>query len=308
MDWVGHESVVMRSCWEHRPLSAQPWVGQASVATGPDSLQAVGLEPVNNLAPLLNGVAVDQGKGLMEVEVRNGTDDPIYLTLDYAQPAATYRKDWIETYTELHTSTTPDSTCLLTPVTCPFGPPAVDTGPKEDEGMLADLVGGVKVWELHPEGTTIEIPSCQGCEVNEYRLEPRRGPSEPRVYRVALVVTNLAELGPRLASEPPAFYQDTMIDPSYEPTEITGVLLDTLRECTQDDSSGTRCVLQKVYRSYRALTRAFIRLDALTVVGQLGATGALSTYRPLPQPHTFGLPLRIEAIQWTSIEGPLPLP
>jgi hypothetical protein len=307
-DWLGHEAAPVRGCWDNRPLPAQPWVGQARLASGPDSLQSVGLEPVNNLAPLLNGVGLDRGKGVMEFDVRNGTDDLIYMTLNYSQPAATYSKSWVETYTALYTSDVPDSTCLLPPVTCPFDlPPDVGTyWPPPMEGTLASLVGGVRVWEVGA-GTRVEIPPCQGCDVNEYRLEPRRASGEPRLYLVALVVTNLAELAPRLDAEPPGFYQDIPIDPIDQPTVITGLLLDTFRMCEGEDDTGA-CTKQTVYRSYRALTRANITLYALTAAGQLSATESLSTYQPLPQANTFGLPLRIEAVQWISNEGPLPLP
>jgi hypothetical protein len=296
-DWLGHESVVMQGCWEHRPLSAQPWVSQGRVATGPDSLHSVGLEPVNNLAPLLNGT--DPGKGVMEFDVRNGTDDAIYVSLSYSQPVASYSKSWIETNAELFTSTTPDDTCLLEPVTCPTEPPPGTIQSPGIDGPITELINGIRVWDV-TTGIPVDVSPCEGCDSDEYRLEPRRGPGEPRTYRATLFVAELAEL--RL--DPSARYDDVLIHPIREPTEITGTLLGVIRQCDAWDM--TRCLIHTAFTRYQALTEAFITAGQFVLTGQLRPAVGVPRFIPRAQQNTFGEPVRLESFVWSTSETDLP--
>src|SRR5690606_14226721 len=73
--------------------------GEPREVTGPDSFRdGAGLEPDKILAPLLNGVPREQGKGIVEFEIRNGTREEVYVTLGYEQPLPEYTKSWIIAY------------------------------------------------------------------------------------------------------------------------------------------------------------------------------------------------------------------
>jgi hypothetical protein len=240
--------------------------------------------------------------------LRNGTDDLIYVTLAYTQPETSYVKSWIETNAEVYISLTPDSTCQLPPVTCPNDLPldATTDSHLDIAGTIPTLIDGVRVWEV-TSGAPVERFPCDTCDASEFVLQPRRGPEEPSQYRVQLVTRALPELAPRHEWEPVDVYVDTPIHLIYEPTEITGKLLQSIHKCESPDMAGG-CTKRTIYRRYRALTEASLVIDSMIATGQSRARLGLSRYVPDGQSNTLGVPVRLEGLWWSSTEGPLPAP
>jgi hypothetical protein len=271
-------------------------------ASDPRSLYSVGLG--DGLAPLLNGVPLSEGKGIMEFEIRNGTTEPVYVTLDVEQPAATYIKSWQKTNVELHQN--PPSECLQTgDCTLGFPPDRRTTVVTDETGLLARLVQGVQVIDV----LTGEILTpCEGCQPDEYRIEPRLDAGSPRAYRVLLAVSELAELAPQPLGASYAPFEDVSIDPVYFPMRITGRAYGQVRKCEWPGMAQGECDIENVYAHYVALQAATITVDWLRVNGRVSPTATVPAILPKPQPNTFGLPLELLAVMPRTWSQALPSP
>jgi hypothetical protein len=269
-------------CWQHEILPPRLWYSAASAppATALRSLETANLDPGNNLAPLLNGVPVAQGKALMEFDIRNGTKEPAYVTFAYDQAVATYQKSWQDGYAYLFTDDTVDATCLGDG-TCTSDPvPApqyVDT-----QGTIDQVVSALLIWD-YAAGAYLQ--RCASCGADEYRIEPRLSSATPRRYRVMLIATDLGALAPVLPqgdSETGPF-EDFTLDPML-PLQLTGRQYDRLKYCADPDMGV--CLRSRTYRHYRALTGAWLSVAWLRVTGRAGAVsstpGPLAIERELP--------------------------
>ncbi len=296
-------------CWQNIPLAAPLWVGDAQPATGPDSmLDTVGLEPGKWLSPLINGVPLSMAPALMEFEIRNGTDEEVYVTLTYAQPIAIYTKEWILTSAYLYTSFQEiaclfDGTC---PGQWPIDRPTIEPGPMQ--GSIADLVGGIRVQDV--TGTITELEPCAECVANTYRVLPRVSPAQPRILRIYVVVNSLSELAPGIETNPPETYEDVMIDPTYIPVTVTGrryVDQDVVK-CEQGNLMTGLCRERSFHARYRALKTASVTTSELGVDGSTSATATIPPRRPAPYENTLGQPIRLPSFDWVTFEPFLPVP
>lgn len=304
-DEIGLETEPVRYCWEHVPLAPPLQVRNVVEAVGAGSLHATNLEPGNNLAPLLNGVPLEQGRAVMDLEIVNGTAEPVYVTFTIEQGLATFTKSWQKTNAFLFFAGGSD--CLGTG-DCTFSfPPDRRTVVATDEaGIIERLVSGTLVQDM----TTGQLISpCESCDPDEYRVEPRVSLANPRVYRIQLVVTDLRVLAPQPIGEPFVPFTDAPLDAEVLPNiVITGQTFGRVRSCTSA-MIPTYCGAERVYRHYVSLTEA-----ALFLAGGVHLVARSSPSPQLPavilpaQSGVLGPPVGIEAYQWSTAEEPLPLP
>jgi hypothetical protein len=303
-DWL-EQAATVRRCWDHVPLAAPADIRPAREVTGPESLHAWGLESGKQLAPLLNGVPLEQGAGIMEFEIRNGTDEPIYITLGYDQPVVTYTKDWIETSARVRDDDISPYACWEDGGCVKAFPPSLITyGQTGVQGTVPDFVGGLRIWEITATSRQ-EIYPCPGCSMDMYRLEPRMDPRLPRLYRVMLVTNELGELGPHGPTEEPLFYQDVVLHDLYAlDNVITGVRYGDIAWCREPEPPPIAwCSLLEHYVRYRAVIRASVFTNfPIRVVAGTSATAALPV-RAVAQA------IEISTYSWQTDEQPaLPAP
>jgi hypothetical protein len=299
-DWLGNTTPVS-ACWIHHPLAPPVWVSEPRIPEGSDALASVTLGGNgNNLALLLNGAPLDLGKGVMEFDVRNGTDAPAYVTLQYSQPSATYSKSWTRTYAELYQLI--DTFCIGN-MTCTTDKNLDTRSFQSIRGAIAQLITGIRVWD-ETYLPAIAVSPCEECDASEYRLEPRLANGSPRKYRIMLVATHLPELAPVEDGEPPMVFVDAPIHPVYQPMIITGHVGQSLSVCSTPRAP--RCDEESILQSYRAVTEVSITTGMLESYGQVRAAPGISLHTPRPSANTFGSPLRLAALQWSTLEETLP--
>lgn len=301
-DELGLETLPVRYCWHHVPLAPPLQVRNVAEAVGPGSLHEANLEPGNNLAPLLNGVPLEQGRSVMDLEIVNGTAEPVYVTFAIEQGLTTFTKSWQKTNAFLFEAGASD---CLDDGECSLGfPPDRRTVVVTDEaGVIEELVSGLLVQDLT---TGQRIDPCQGCDRDEYRIEPRITLGNPRVYRVRLVVTNLGALSPQPMGASLGPFADISLDPEVLPIPITGLTFGRLRHClaVMDEE---HCLEEDVYQHYLSLSTA-----ALSLVGGVHLLARSSALSELPaimlpaQPAVLGAPVGISTYQWSTTEEPLP--
>jgi hypothetical protein len=299
-DVFGLETEPARYCWEHVPLAPPLQVRNVVEATGPGSLHEANLQPGNNLAPLLNGVPLEQGRAVMDLEIVNGTAEPVYVTFEVEQGLATFTKSWQKTNAFLFFAGGSD---CLNAGDCTLGfPPERRTVIVTDEiGTIEELVGGVLVEDLV---TGQRVFPCEGCDPEEYRIEPRIALGDLRVYRVRLVVTDLHALAPQPLDVDFGTFKDEVIDPAVWPTPITGRVFGLVRLCNA--IMGTLCMNEVQYKHYAAL------LETEVYVSDIGLTARTSPSPELPaimlpaQGSVLGAPVGRESFQWSATEESLP--
>ena len=304
-DALGTETAPELRCWEHVPLAVPVQVVNAGEVTGSTSLHATNLDPDNNLAPVLNGVALDQGRGVMELTLRNGTSEPVFVTLSVEQSAATYRKSWQEANAPLGV-TRDDTDCLGTGECFPGFPPQFPTVIVTDEpGVIDALVRGLVVEDL---ATGQHIAPCAGCSPGEYVLPPRPAPGVPREYRVVLVATDLSALAPQPFGAAPQLFLDVPLDPLL-PIPITGRSLGRLRKCRDPSMLDPRiCRHDEEHAHYIALTEASLTVDLLQVIGRTRPGPGITPRMPFPGNTTLGMPVRLEGGYTWATREPIDLP
>lgn len=305
-DALGTETTPALRCWEHVPLTVPLQVANVGEVVGPGSLHAANLDPGNNLAPLLNGVALEQGRGVMELTLRNGTTEPAYVTLTVEQGAATYLKSWQEANAPLSVFRG-ETDCLGTGACFLSFPPQFPTMIVTDEsGVIDELVSGLVVEDL---ATGEILVPCPGCGPSEYLLAPRPSPGLPREYRVMLVATDLSALAPQPFGAGPQLFFDVPLDPQRLPIPITGRSLGRVRKCFMPhDVDPRRCPGDEEHAHYIALTAASLAMDLLQVIGRTRPGTGIAPRMPLPGNTTLGIPVGLEGgYTWTTSE-PIDLP
>jgi hypothetical protein len=298
MDVLGHRAPEVRACWRHVPLAAPLWVSQAVEvpASDPRSLRSVELG--DGMAPLLNGVPLAEGKGIMEFEIRNGTTEDVYVTLGLEQSLAAFTKSWQKTNAYLYTN--PGSYCLETGDCTQGWPPDRRTTIVTDEpGIIAEFVGGVVVWDL---ATGSRVEPCEACEPTEYRINARRDDGVPSAYQVMVVVRDLEPLAPQPLGEDYGPFYDLPIDPVYRPLPITGRTYGQVRYCVDPSPTPGYCERDDVYMHYLALQSVTIALEYLRVTGDTSPTATLPPLPPAPHPDTFALPRQLLSASWMFLE------
>jgi hypothetical protein len=302
MDTLGQTTLVSRPCWEHVPLAAPLWVSEAREvpANDPRSLHSVGIG--KGLAPLLNGVPLSQGKAIMEFEIKNGTDDPVYVTLDVDQSITTYTKSWQKTNAELFPNQTPSHCLRDGRCTLGFPPDFGTTIATDISGAIDRLVHGVWIEDM---ATGEQLVPCPSCDATEYRIEPRNQGGAPRTYRVSLMVTDLSALAPRPVDVDHGPYSDVSLDPDIYVFTISGRRFTRLSVCFNTDMQDSLvCTQEEEYVHYLALSHIALMMDWLRVTGRTRATTNLPAAFPSPQSSTFGLPVRLGPVSWSSQQTP----
>jgi hypothetical protein len=299
---LGVESVPIRYCWQHVPLAAPLQVRNVVEATGPGSLHETNLDPGNNLAPLLEGVPLEQGRAVMELEVVNGTSEAVYATLAIEQDQATYSRSWQKTNAFLFAE--PPSDCLGMGA-CPLGFPS-DRLTKlvtAEAGTMDGVVNGLVVQDTF---TGQRISPCEGCEPNTYLIEPRATLGDPRVYRVRLMIADLRVLAPQLLGVSLGPFSDMPLDPETLLTSVTGQTFGRFRVC-RELFDAQSCLSSDVYQHYVALTEASLSLPRVSLVARTSPSPDPPAIMPLEQPGVLGAPVGIEAYHWSTVEESLPV-
>lgn len=295
-DALGREAVACR-CWNHVLLPAPLEVGDITVATGVGSLMSRGLHPGDNLAPLLNGVPLDQAVVLASFELRNGTDAPTYVRTSVEQPLVRFTKCWQRSNAELSSTSVPDPDCLAQRTCLSTFPPDRQTVVVVDAGVIEDLVTGVRVQDTSPASDAV-IP-CAPSQPGVHCVGPRLSPAAARISRVDLLLSDLGALSPRTADEPLDYYFESTLEPP-NPASITGAISEGIfRVCRAVDLG--LCVRSGYYQYYRSLTAAeLIMEDSLSVRVAM-----------VPAPHlrlspTPDVITKLESFAWSTHEQPLP--
>jgi hypothetical protein len=297
-DALNKEAVACR-CWDHVLLPVPLEVGDITVATGPGSLAARSLHPGNNIAPLLNGVPLEQAPALASFLIRNGTDEPAYVRFSVTEPLVHYTKCWRRSNAELsiHAS---DPQCVGRGECLLRFPSDRQTVVAVDTGLIEHLVTGLRVQEVTAQ-TSPAVDICAGCDETEHTIAPRLPSAAPRTYRVDLLVSDLAALAPGTAIEPLTYYFETVLAPPYL-IPITGLIApDILHICTFLDLSGT-CVQTTTYQYYRILTAANLTMD-----DPLSAHVITSPLSRTPQQVTGPTSTELESFAWSTHEPNLPI-
>lgn len=316
-DAFERESETVFRCWQLVLLAAPLEVGETVEVRDGSSLHAVGLEPGKMpLAPLLNGVPVSEGLSVMEFTVRNGTREPVYLSLGYEQPTAVASKDWILTSALLHIDDIEDPSCIPQG-TCPTDWPAhiLSVDPNPVVVAVPAFIDGIKAWDVSSaSGVPTELLPCGACGTNEFLVPGRHDPIHPATIRFRVVVFHLGELAPRSTDvagtadgERRVLYEDVPIDPEFYPAIITGerYQYDDVVFCQIPGADGSSCLTAAFYAYYRALTAASLSVGEIVINGRTRPSLAMPSRIPISHDGVFGM---LDSFSWTTVEQPLPVP
>jgi hypothetical protein len=292
-----NREVITCRCWNHVLLPAPLEIGELTVPMGPGSLRARSLHPGNNIAPLINGVPLDEAPALASFLVRNGTDQPGYLRFFVEQPLVHYTKCWRRTNAELHI-VDDDLGCLGRGECFVAFPPDRQTIVAVDEGIIEHLITAIRVQDVLTQ-SSVSVEVCAGCDIPEHTIAPRVASAGPRTYRVDLLVSDLGVLAPRTALEPPALFFETVLEYPFL-TSITGATAaDLFNLCTLVD--GELCREMIVHQYYRLLSAAELAFEtplsvraAAVPLSQTSVEAAITIFREL------------ESFAWSTHEQHLP--
>jgi hypothetical protein len=299
---LGVESVPVRYCWQHVPLAAPLQVRNVVEATGPGSLHETNLDPGNNLAPLLEGVPLEQGRAVMELEIVNGTAEAVYATLAIEQDQATFTRSWQKTNAFLIGELASD--CLgMGECTLGFPSDRWTVLVTEEAGTMDGAVNGLAVEDTF---TRQRISPCESCDPNTYLIEPRATLGDPRVYRVRLLITDLRMLTPQLPGMNLDPFADMPLDAEMLLTSVTGQTFGRFRVC-EGTMDGQSCVSSSVYQHYVALTEASLTLPRVHIAARTSPSPELPAIMPPEQPGVLGAPVGVEAYHWSTVEEALPV-
>jgi hypothetical protein len=297
---VGVESVPVRYCWQHVPLAAPLQVRNVAEAMGPGSLHEINLDPGNNLAPLLEGVPLEQGRAVMELEIVNGTAEGVYATLAIEQDQATYSRSWQKTNALLFVELEND--CLeMGECTFDFPSDRWTVLMTAEAGTVDGAINGLVVQDTF---TGQRISPCESCDPNTYLIEPRATLGDPRVYRVRLLTTDLRVLAPQLPGVSLGPFSDMPLDAEMLLTSVTGQTFGRFRICMA--SIYGSCASSHIYQHYVALTEASLSLPMVRILARTSPSPELPAITPPEQPGVLGLPVGIKNYHWSTTEEPLP--
>ncbi|MCG8418963.1 MAG: hypothetical protein MJE77_13585 [Proteobacteria bacterium] len=308
-DQLQNRTPTVSRCWNHTPLPPPLQVGLAGRPDGENNLDAATLGETNSLALPLNGSTEVE---VMEFEVRNGTTQAAYVTLDQLLDNATYSKQWIKTNAELETNIQPNPDCATAPLypcldEVPEG--SETTGDTVTDQPVPAAVWGIRVWDVTFSQGGIELDPCRvrnnRCEGNEYHFRARYSPIRPRQLRVVLILRDMAFLAPAPPPRPGerTYYLDLPLDWDYfRDLILTGNRYGTWLQCSdfrQDDPS--KCAETKLYRHFRALLSARIDAASIQVTGRVAAAPLLAP-QDLQNPGTFRDPVGLSQFSWAVQE------
>ena len=300
---LGVATIPVRYCWEHVPLAPPLQVRNVVEAVGAGSLHEINLDPGNNLGPLLDGVPLEQGAAVMDLEIVNGTAEPVFARLAIEQGLATYSKSWQKTNVFLAVTGASDclgaGECMLD-----FPSDRQTVMAAGETGTMDGLLSGIVVQDMT---TGQHILPCTGCEPDTYLFEPRIMLGEPRVYRVRLVVTDLSVLVPQLADVNLGPFAEVLLDAEMLPTPVTGRTFGRVRICMGTFPDSLQCGLDNTYQHYVALTEATLSLPGVHLSAMTSTSSELPLIKPPAHPGVLGAPVGIETYQWSTTEEPLSL-
>jgi hypothetical protein len=239
----------------------------------------------DNLAPLINGVPASAGAGVMQFDVINPWDEPVYFELlpanliGFSQPSASGTKAWKDS--AVRTAVTAvNLNCLTNLSNCSKTWPSSEQTANQTINSVANVIGGSRVWDL-AGGANQPVAACAGCGPNRYEIPARSG-TTPRVFRVMLVTTDLSQLHPGQTDT--GDFVEYSLQPYGDPTiyRLTGKLLGTFTRCTDEtvivDINGNitthRCNERTTYQRYLALTGATLTIQGFSAMLTTSATGA----------------------------------
>jgi hypothetical protein len=297
---------VVRSCWEHVPLAAPLWVSPPMDVPADDGRSLYRVRLGDGLAPLLNGVPLSEGKGIMEFEIRNGTTEPVYLTLSVEQPAAQFTKSWQKTNASLRDDGR-TSSCLQAGTCVADFPPELSTTLAIDQtGTIESVIAGLYIWDVVAGQP---LAPCIECDAGEYRLAPRGDESNPRIYRLMAMVSDLAPLAPQPTNEDWGPFADVVLDSIWLPTAITGRRFEEFTYCNMPIWGSGTCDDHTIYRHYLALSAVNLTIPWLRVGGRTSPTASLEPLLPAEQSNTLGIPVQHAPAPWIDIASlPPPMP
>jgi len=344
-DLLGREVTATR-CWNHRSLAAPILVGPLSGATmvqcganstscaathGPGgsgkyalSLLSLG-DTTSPFDPIGLQVLSDNvsGTGLMEYPAWNPTTEPIYLTVDLTNPAATYSKQWVDrrwAHTDggaVACGTDDEGIDTSNPLCVRLNPPTdTVTTVQTVTAAAATVQWGVRVWEQVSTASYVELTACAGCSVTApagttrltVELPARRGPSiagdpfPPRKFWIVPVAKSITDLRPAGVSP--------YVELTVAGVTVTGQVIDSRAGCATSISHNTltrtySCMRTVNYVRYRALVSAGLTIPVtLNTVPQTSRDGVMPSvpihFAPalLSRRHPFGI--------WSTSEQPLP--
>ena len=279
-------------CWRHVPLAAPLYITESTEVSVTDerSLHAFNLHPGSNLEDLLNGVLpLEEGKGILEFRIRNGTDKPVYTKLKIDQAVTVYSKNWKRSYTRIN-NVAPDPNCV-DQQTC-IRSELDNTIVEGEMGNIAQLASGLLIWD---ENTGDLLAPCSACDPDIYRLDPRLGPENPSEYRVMLVVTDLRALSPGVEGEDEGPMEDYVLDPQ-SPFLLTGRQYERVIWCHVVRLG--LCEMASLERLYLALTALSLSVPHIDIEVQTSPANGVVTREYFDRRH----PQYI----WGSVEPNLP--
>ncbi|WP_045118985.1 hypothetical protein [Haliangium ochraceum] len=292
-DRLGNKSPVLRGCWRHVPRAAPLWAGSFNAASGSGSFDETRLES-NNLAPVLRG---DQAPVLARLEVQNNTDEDVFLTLRVDDIVGRYSATWTRSRVLL-SEDGGMSDCLQTGECSGAPPPDVVD---EIIGLqpIPDSLVTLRVFDL----ATGVTPKCPNCRPNEVQI------AAGGHFEVQAVVSSLAFLVPPSINR--AQIQEIQVGPIGAQAQLTGVDNGGYVHCPDVDPDSGLCRQRFSYQLFRALARATLQFDALTI-------SAVSSPSPLiaprsPQPPVAGDDFTLSSPisaggTWTTVDANLPIP
>ncbi len=305
IDTFLNESARERRCWDHNPMAAPLWVGDIDRATGADSVESLSLGDTNNLAPLLEGGGMSgdgsrSDKLIASLDVRNGTDDSVYLELDVTVSGSEYDATWVT------------SSARLTPE--PDDRPCVggvcQIGPACDKPTIRSVVSGLldpgsvqfRVIDADNPGDRPLAP-CERCGPGIIEIAPRTGESLSSHYVVQLVLADLSSV----RSEYETGINDMTLHPELPSQSITGTILEDAEHCAFQNASGV-CVARSTYRRYLSLTDLLLSIERIGISGDLYPAGdnRMRIGRRTVAPNTFDLVRSLNLLDWSVNENPLP--
>lgn len=297
-DALGREAIACR-CWNHVLLPVPLEVGEVTVATGPGSMAARSLHPGNNIAPLLDGVPLDEAPVLASFLIRNGTTDPAYVRFSITQPLVRYTKCWRRSNAELSIINDPDPRCVDRRDCLSDFPPDRQTVVAVDSGIIEHLITGLRIQEVTAQSSTA-VGLCAGCDVPEHTIAPRLASAGPRTYRIELLVSDLGALAPRTAVEPPGFFFETVLAPPYL-TSMTGVVAaDIFHICTRYEFGV--CNRTGMYQYYRLIEAAELTFDS-----SLSVRTSMAPLSHTPLQAAITILGELESFTWSTYEQNLPI-
>lgn len=306
-----NQPAIIAGCWDYRPLGPPVKVVQSARVAQPAGSIVSTIDryalPTGPTSQLLNGTAA---AGILEVWVRNPTQDPAYLMFASPTPTgATFTKR-VTAYLDTTTQATVNSpTCSLQP---DWGDPlpgqdplcyGYTPAPNPDEvvsGQIAGWEPSFAVYDVagpYPGGSVVgSSASCVGCATNEWEVPP----GDRRAVVVgAKKIESLRPSVPGPYAERDGDYTGA-IDPGAP--EVTACIPSSWTNLGTASNSSKRCGRIQRYEQHRALWQVGITLGSpLSVTWQTSARSTLSAANPNPSNDVGNRSLN--AFTWSTTEN-----